>query len=338
VRHFIKNTVKNLLSKFLRKINGLILLVSILSITGFSSDPVREPFSSTTREVKGEPSIVFMSDIQSPLWFETLALKSDNNEEATQSMLSNIGYDSSVAALFLLGDITALGSFSSYWDGLFEKTTSIRKAHIPVFATFGNHEYQPFESKGREHFAETFPYVKPDWYCKRIRNVGLIILNSNFSYLDENQKKEQNRWYLEALKKFDKDSTIAIILVGCHHSPYTNSNIMGPSSGVQTFFVQPFLQSEKAKVFLSGHSHAFEHFKISDKDFFVIGGGGGLLHPLLQDKEQRWHDFSFQNSERGFFHYIRFILSTNILKMQVVKPLANRVEFQIINVYEIILN
>jgi predicted phosphodiesterase len=324
--------------KIYKTICIIILLLLFLTGTSTSSDSKRVPFTSTMREVNGEPSIIFMSDIQSPLWFEKLAVESNDNEEATQIMLNNIGQDSSVAALFLLGDMTAMGSFGSYWDQLFEKTTSIRKAHIPVFATFGNHEYQPFESKGKAHFAEAFPYIKSDWYSKRIRNIGIIILNSNFSHLDENQQKVQNRWYLESLNKFDADSTIAIIIVGCHHTPFTNSKIVGPSVEVQTYFVQPFIKSKKSKIFLSGHAHAFEHFQNSGKDFFVIGGGGGLLHPLLQGKEQRLQDVSTQKAERGFFHYIRFILSPNELKMQVVKPSENRREFQIINVYEIGLN
>jgi len=317
---------------------GITLLVFLLTGTSASTDSTRVPFTSTIRDVKGEPSIVFISDIQSPLWFEKLALKSDNNEEATQFMLDNIGHDTSVAALFLLGDMAALGSFSSYWDDVYNKTTAVRNARIPVFPTFGNHEYQPIESKGKEHFYESFPYIKSDWYSKRIRNIGIIILNSNFSKLDDNKQKEQQKWYQETIKKFDDDSAVSIVIVGCHHSPYTNSNIVSPSSEVQTFFVKPFLHSTKAKVFLSGHSHAYEHFRVSDKDFFVIGGGGGLLHPLLQSKEQRFRDISSQKSARGFFHYIRFILSPNKLKMQVIRPSTNRMEFQIINVYEISLN
>jgi hypothetical protein len=338
ISHFIHNTFKNLLLKNLRKINGLILLVVLLSVPGFSSDPVHEPFSSAIRDVKGEPSIVFMSDIQSPMWFEKLAVKSDNNEEATQFMLNNIGQDTSVTAIFFLGDMVALGSVSSYWDDLFEKTTAIRRAHIPVFPTFGNHEYQPFESKGKEHFAETFPYIKPDWYSERIRNIGIIILNSNFSHLDESQQKEQNHWYLEALKKFDKDSTITIILVGCHHSPYTNSKIVGPSSEVQTYFVQPFIRSRKSKLFLSGHSHAFEHFRIQGKDFLVIGGGGGLLHPLLQGKEQRWQDCNPQKLERGFFSFLRCVITLDTLKINVAKLSEDRLHLETNNVLNISTN
>jgi hypothetical protein len=35
-------------------------------------------------------------------------------------------------------------------------------------------------------------------------------------------------------------------------------------------------------LFLSGHCHGFEHYKIGGKDFMVIGGGGGLHQPLKQ--------------------------------------------------------
>jgi len=321
-----------------RNICVTIFLLCLLTGISVPADSARVPFTSEIRGVKGNGTIVFMSDIQSPLWFEKLAIRSDNNEEATQFMLNRIGEDTSVVALFLLGDMVALGSFGSYWDDLYDKTAAVRNAHIPVFAAFGNHEYKPFESKGKEHFFETFPYIKSDWYSKRIKNIGIIILNSNFSRIDEGGQKEQNRWYIETLKEFDRDSSVAVVIVGTHYPPYTNSKIIGPSEEVQEFFVEPFLQSKKAKVFLSGHAHTFEHFKNSGKDFFVIGGGGGLLHPLLQGKERRRKDIPAQTSERIFFHYLRTVLSPDSLSMRIMKLSPDRTRFDTLNILNVGIN
>ena len=55
---------------------------------------------------------------------------------------------------------------------------------------------------------------------------------------------------------------------------------MGSSKAVQQKFVSLFMRSKKTSLFLSGHSHNFEHFKKNGKDFLVIGGGGGLHQPL----------------------------------------------------------
>jgi hypothetical protein len=84
------------------------------------------------------------------------------------------------------------------------------------------------------------------------------------------------------LESLDADSTIQFIITGCHHSPYTNSRIVRPSKEVEQQFVPSFLSSRKSVLFLSGHSHNFEHYKIEGKDFLVIGGGGGLRQPLRQ--------------------------------------------------------
>ncbi|MBI5476693.1 MAG: metallophosphoesterase [Ignavibacteriales bacterium] len=279
-----------------------------------------------------------MSDMQSPLWFEKIVSSSDNNEKATQFMLDNIGRDMTVAALFLLGDLTALGSFKSYWDDFYEKTIELRKAYIPLFPALGNHEYEPFESKGKEHFAETFPYIKPEWYSKRIKNIEIIILNSNYSKLDENRQIEQLKWYQETIKKFDADSTVGLIIVGCHHSPYTNSRIVEPSSEVQTYFLPPFLKSTKAKIFISGHSHAFEHFRKENKDFLVIGGGGGLLHKLKTGKQQQWEDLYPVKSDKRFFHYVRCTISSDTLHVNVMKLSPDRKRFDTLNIVNIGLN
>ncbi|MDQ6813519.1 MAG: metallophosphoesterase, partial [Bacteroidota bacterium] len=97
------------------------------------------------------------------------------------------------------------------------------------------------------------------------------------------------------------DRSIVFIITGCHHSPYTNSKIVGSSIGVRQKFVTYFLKSQKSRLFLSGHSHNFEHFQQQGKDFFVIGGGGGLHQPLkhgeglLQDLAKEY---------KPAFHYL----------------------------------
>jgi hypothetical protein len=109
------------------------------------------------------------------------------------------------------------------------------------------------------------------------------------------------QWYQQTLAELDNDPSIQFIITGCHHSPYTNSKIVGANKVVQDRFVQPFLASKKSTLFLSGHSHNFEHYKVQGKDFMVIGGGGGLHQPLRKGPD------CFQDEAQDYkplFHYL----------------------------------
>jgi hypothetical protein len=131
----------------------------------------------------------------------------------------------------------------------------------------------------------------------------------------------------------EKDPGIKFIIVGLHHSPYTNSTVIDSSKDVQRDFVPLFLKSKKCKLFVSGHAHAFEHFKINNKDFIVIGGGGGLQHPLrISDKEGRKDLFPNKTVTR-MFHYI---LCEETDKIFIIKVMMLNDDFKTFNMpYEI---
>src|SRR5206468_6925510 len=226
-----------------------------------------------------------------------------------------------------LGDFTSLGSFSSYWHDFDEKASLLCHAGIPIYPAFGNHEYVPFGSSGRKNLVRRFPFMQTSWYVEHVDAIAVVILNSNFSHLRGLETEAQQRWYEMSLNTLDLDSSVALIVVACHHPPYTNSKVIGPSSEVQRFFVPPFTRSQKAKVFVSGHAHAFEHFRVSGKHFLVIGGGGGLLHPLLQGNEQRQQDYYPHESDRSFFHYLRCASGPDSLAMSVVRLSADQTSF-----------
>ncbi|HEX8314689.1 MAG TPA: hypothetical protein VF609_06850, partial [Flavisolibacter sp.] len=106
------------------------------------------------------------------------------------------------------------------------------------------------------------------------------------------------------------------IISGCHHSPFTNSKIVGANKDVQDKFVPLFLASKKSKLFITGHSHNYEHFKTGGKDFFVIGGGGGLHQPLRTGEDcsaDLAHDYKPE------FHYLSVKRTGNQLKVSSVQ-------------------
>jgi len=65
-------------------------------------------------------------------------------------------------------------------------------------------------------------------------------------------------------------------------------------------------------LFLAGHSHNFEQFNVSGKEFLVIGGGGGIHQPLLKDK-QSTPDIAA--NYKPMFHYIEVIRAGDSLKV-----------------------
>ncbi|MFN0157632.1 MAG: metallophosphoesterase family protein [Bacteroidota bacterium] len=318
------------MTRLARTIAVISRLVLVLALSGCSSvqEILHPPYSQLPRLVSS-PSIVFISDTQAPLGIETLWQTYDDNEVATEKIFEAIERDTQCAAVFHLGDITAAGSIDSYWHGFDDATQGLREAGIPLYPAFGNHEYMVVPGGGEENTLRRFPFLSPSWYQRRIGSVAVLILNSNFSQLTPDERHAQGEWYERTLRELDADSSVAIVLVGCHHPPYTNSKVVEPDVEVQGKFVPAFIRSEKAQLFLSGHAHAFEHFRISGKDFLVIGGAGGLLHPLLQGTDRRYEDLFVWQGERRFFHYVRLSIEQETLSVNVMRLVDDKTSFEI---------
>lgn len=228
------------------------------------------------------PEIAFASDTQAPLWVEDILVKSRNNRTATKMIFKDI-IQRHPLSLFLLGDVVSLGTSNRAWKELDTTLAMIRSNGIKIYAALGNHEVMgigKMGKKGQQKFQSYFPEHIHTGFAQIIDSVAVILLNSNFGSLSKVENNVQVDWYKDALKKLDKDPAVQYIITGCHHPPYSNSEVVGSSKAVQQKFVPLFMRSKKASLFLSGHSHAFEHFKKEGKVFLVIGGGGGLHQPL----------------------------------------------------------
>ena len=249
---------------------AVLLFVMFSAIAG-KSQTSPTPIDSNT--------IAFSSDTQAPMWVETLWLKKTHNKAATKKLFSDIG-QRRPGSLFILGDVVNLGSSNRQWRPMDNYIESLRTEGISVYAALGNHEVMGRTKKGLRKFQRRFPDHKPTGYVTIKDSIAIVLLNSNFSKLTTAQDEMQVQWYQNTLKKLDADPAIQFVIVGCHHSPYTNSKIVGSSKPVEEKFVPAFLASQKSRLFLSGHCHGFEHYKVQGKDFLVIGGGGGLHQPL----------------------------------------------------------
>lgn len=249
------------------------------------------------------PEIAFASDTQAPLWLEQLFLKTHNNRTATKMIFTDI-IKRQPLSFFLLGDVVSLGTSIRAWKEINKYLEECRSKGIQVYATIGNHEVMgtgKMSKKGQQKFQLHFPEYLHTGFVQVIDSVAVILLNSNFTSLTKTENETQDNWYKELLKKLDKDPAIQYVITGCHHSPFSNSKLVGSSKAVQQKFVTPFLHSQKSCLFLSGHSHAFEHFQREGKDFLVIGGGGGL-HQQLGNGSGDMEDIS--PGYKPLFHYL----------------------------------
>jgi len=258
-----------------------------------------------------KPAIAFASDTQEPMWVEKLFLRTNNNLEATRMIFKDV--DSlRPAALFILGDVVSLGKSANAWKNMDRYIKQTTRDSIPMYATLGNHEVMFNAKKGTRNFKQRFPMYDPAGYTEIVDSVAVVLLNSNFAAMNAVAINAQNTWYQNKLNALDDDPAVKFIIVGCHHSPYTNSRIVKPSAAVQQYFVPLFIRSKKCVLFLSGHSHNFERFKVQGKYFLVIGGGGGLHQPLNANNEAM-HDLS--EDYKPPFHYLAVIRSGDSLRI-----------------------
>ena len=248
----------------------------------------------------GQTEIGFVSDTQAPMWAETIVLKANHNEKATGKVFHDI-IKTKPSTLFILGDVVNLSCKEKRWHNMDRYLDSCRQAGIPVSALLGNHDVMSNASKGESNFQRRFPDHNRTGYYKILDSTAFVLLNSNFKKLSQVDFEAQQQWYQSTLSSLDADPSVAVIIVACHHAPYSNSKIVGSSKPVQERFVPYFYSSAKACIFITGHSHNFERFTRDGKDFLVIGGGGGIHQPLNQ-KADRLDDVS--GEYKPDYHYI----------------------------------
>jgi predicted phosphodiesterase len=203
-----------------------------------------------------------------------------------------------------LGDLTTRSSSEKHWQEFDDMHKEFRKKKIPYFPILGNHEFYGNDKKALQNYFERFPYLdKRRWYSFAWKNIGLILVDSNFSALTKEQIEGQSLWYLNELEKFEKNTEIDFMIVCCHEPPFTNSRVVSPNEKVKAYFADTFLRFQKAGLFFSGHSHSYERFQTEDKLFIVTGGGGGPRHKAIIDPEKQRYQDLFSGPELRFFHF-----------------------------------
>lgn len=251
-------------------------------------------------EENNKREILFLSDTQAPMWVEKLVLRTHQNKKATQTIFAEI-LRIKPAVLYWLGDIVSLGYRNNKWrliDQFLLKCTEVQTA---VYAIMGNHDVMGRPRKGAKNFQQRFPEHIPTGYVKTTDAIAVVMLNSNFSTLSTADLVKQQTWYEQTLIDLDADPEVKVVIVTCHHAPYSNSKLVGSSKLVQQRFVPNYIRSQKGRLFITGHSHAFERYEFEGKTFLVIGGGGGLRQPL-NTSPTRLPDLATEY--KPMFHYL----------------------------------
>lgn len=218
-----------------------------------------------------------------------------------------------------LGDLTARGSSQKHWQQFDELHKEFRAKKIPYFPILGNHEFYGNEEKAHQNYYGRFPHLSERrWYSFTWKNVGFILVDSNFSCLTLEESERQSKWYIEELERFEKDERIDYLIVCCHEPPFTNSRVVRPNGKVKPLFADPLLKYPKASFFFSGHSHSYERFQTEGKFFVVSGGGGGPRHKVSIRPERRRYEDLFGGPELRFFHFVEIEIVGSTLGYKVV--------------------
>lgn len=228
--------------------------------------------------------MLFASDLQKPMWVETLWLPSHDNEHATKVLLDEL-LSYPPTDLFLLGDAVNMGCKAKRWTMVDTALVAARALGFKVHGILGNHEVMGRAAKGEAQFQERFPEHVRTGYTVVNDSIAVVLLNSNEGALGRQDFARQLAWYDSTMLVLDTVAAVRGIIVCCHHSPYTASKVVKPSAMAQAHFVPRYLRSAKGILFLSGHAHRFGHYVRDGRHFIGTGGGGGLHHPGRKDAD-----------------------------------------------------
>jgi len=235
---------------------------------------------------------------------EKIFLKTYKNEESRDSLFTDI-VRQHPGNLFLLGDLTSMGSNERAWLPLDGFVNSLHSNRTRVFAIPGNHEYMLRSANGMKNFTKRFPEKYLNGYTVTIDSIAIVMLNSNFNKQSEHEFHNQLAWYESAMDSLETDRATRAIMVCTHHAPFSNSKIVGSSEPVERLIVPKFEKCKKAVLFLSGHSHNLEYFtRPAGKHYVVIGGGGGITQPLLPMSKRVHQDLLEQDSKPLYFYLV----------------------------------
>jgi hypothetical protein len=247
---------------------------------------------------------------------ETRVLRRNQHDSVRERLLREI-VDDRPDLLLLLGDQVCYGENAACWrdfDGIIEPVV---EAGIPTHALLGNHEYDGKTRKGAlRHFRERFP-GQPDVWPALLNHppVAIITLDSNLDRLTRREIDRQWRDYRAILEELDSDPDVRGVIVASHHPPYSNGGY-SLNRRIAPMFADPFLESRKTLLYLSGHVHSYQRFQADRKAFVVSGGGGGPRHRVQQGTRRMPFEDAYAAGSLRRFHYLLITITDDGLDIE----------------------
>jgi hypothetical protein len=212
------------------------------------------------------------------------------------------------------GDVVCHGGSTADWERFCAENRPLFERSIAYFPAVGNHDLYG-GSEALRLRAAVFPHVgSRRWFSIHFGPVLVIVLDSNFDDLDEQQARLQDDWLDGALAGAEREPSIRHVLLVCHHPPFTNARGLSESREVQEHFVRRL--TPKVRVFVSGHVHNYERFERGGVVFLVSGGGGGPTREV--NGERPAHEDLYRGDRQRPFHYCRFTLEGESLRCDVM--------------------
>jgi len=270
-----------------RPLTAATLAIAVLgAATGrLAQDPAVPAYRDLDSGLAGTAPFAVIGDTQETLFWESLIGRESNGAERRRlfARLETLR----PAFLVIAGDLTSFGSSGKHWryfDGL---TAGLRDLGVPVLPVFGNHDYFGNNMVAQRNFAARFAQLRTDhWYLRRYGALAMVFLDANRGPLGEERWSRQQRWYEQVLDSLEVDPSVRGVLVIDHQPPWTNGTRTTDDANVLEAFVPRFTLRHKTLAFISGHTHAWEHFTVDAKQLLVSGGGGG---PRVELKRPERH-------------------------------------------------
>ncbi|MBI4565144.1 MAG: metallophosphoesterase [Planctomycetes bacterium] len=221
------------------------------------------------------------------------------------------------------GDFVARGADAEDWSE-WARNHRLLAAERAFYPALGNHEYRGGHSLGRANFHRRFPRLDGrHWYSVRYGPLLFVILDSNFDEIGGLACDRQDRWLERTLQEAERESATRAVILVCHHPPYTNSTVHGPSEEVRRRFVDPARKCGKFRALFAGHVHNYERFHLDGIHYVVSGGGGAPQTSVFIGERVRTLPV-YEGPELRPFHYLLLRLEGTRVEVDVMMLQADR--------------
>src|SRR5882757_10732766 len=158
-------------------------------------------------DVIAHNEIDFISDTQQPMALEEIKLHPNHNIKATSLLLADI-LKQKPLAIYMLGDVVAVGSSNHKWSAIDRFIDTCRKSNIALHGLLGNHDLMWSRRKGEINFQRRFSDNVDIGYVSITDSIAVVMLNSNFKKLSAVEIGKQERWYTATLDTLNSNSSV----------------------------------------------------------------------------------------------------------------------------------